>query len=127
MSQDADLAKQEEKVFNHWLRKHNINVPQNADINVWKANVLKAFKEHEAHNDKYRKGEELFERAINHMSHMTEDEIKAGLLGFQRPADPGYVLPVVDKEATKDLPAYWNWVDKGIVHPPQDQKQCGSC
>ncbi|KAG5667834.1 hypothetical protein PVAND_015803 [Polypedilum vanderplanki] len=124
--QDQKTLIEEEKIFNAWLKRHGIDVPADADFNKWKANVIAKFREHEKHNEKYRKGEELFMRGINHLSHLSNEELKATVLGFSAPTADD-TLPVVSKDALKDLPDYFNWHDKGIVQPPQDQKQCGSC
>lgn len=137
----------EEKVFNQWLKKHNINVPPNTDLSKWKANVIKKFRELEAHNEKYRKGEKKFKKALDFLSHLSPEEKKARLSGNLKP-DPTLVqdqVPVVDKALLKDLPDYWDWNDKqvkriiisfkitncklfrGVVQPVTWQGQCSDC
>ncbi|KAL7014457.1 hypothetical protein ACKWTF_015938 [Chironomus riparius] len=123
----ADQQQEEERIFNIWLKKHGIEVPQNADFNKWKSNVIKQYRKIETHNSDFRKGVALFEREINHFSHMSPEEFKASLIGFDKPKDDYGLLPVVTADATKNLPDYWNWNDKGIVHKVQQQGGCGSC
>lgn len=108
-AQNKKIDNLEEKVFNQWLKRHNIVVPQDADINKWKENVLAKFKEAEAHNVKYRKGEVKFKKAINHLSHLTDAERKATLFGYKIPAQPLQTVEKVDPSVVKDLPDYWNW------------------
>lgn len=134
LSNAAKLTQEEEeRVFNHWLRKHKIQVPSHEHAKQWKENVLKQLAEVEEHNERYRSGNESFERALNHMSHLHPDEFRKTRHGVVIPAnykhDESKLLPVQkrSKRAADDLPAYFNWADKGIVQPAQDQGQCGSC
>jgi hypothetical protein len=104
----------EERVFNQWLKKHNINVPPNADIKTWKANVIKKFREIEAHNAKFRKGEVTFKKTLDFLAHLTPEERRARLHGNQKP-DPTKArdqAEIVDKSLLKDFPDYFNWADK---------------
>lgn len=108
-AQDKKIDNLEEKVFNQWLKRNKIDVPPNADLKTWKANVIAKFKEAEAHNAKYRKGEVKFKKAINHLSHLTDAERKATLFGYLVPTQPLQTIQKVDPSVLKDLPDYWNW------------------
>lgn len=112
------------------MKKYNLDVAENKDLDTWKKQVLKKFKDLEAHNAKYRKGEIKFKKALNSLSHLTPDQRKATLYGFeanpQKPSNEKFV-PVVDPALLKDFPDYWNWADHGIVQPVQNQNPCGSC
>lgn len=110
-----------------WLKKYNLNAPTDQHFKTWKTNVIAKFREIEKHNAAFRKGEQTFEREINHLSHLSDDEYKARLIGFDAPKDDYGLLPKVAPDATKDLPDYFNWHDKGVVHKVQDQNACGSC
>lgn len=104
----------EERVFNQWLKKHNIKIPLNADINTWKKNVISKFREVEEHNAKYRKGEKKFKKTLDFLAHLTPEEKRARLNGNLKP-DPTLAkdqAPVVDKSLLKDFPDYFNWADK---------------
>lgn len=104
----------EERVFNQWLKKHKISVPLDADLNKWKRNVIKNFREIEANNEKFRKGEAKFKKALDFLSHLSPEERRAQLHGSEKP-DPTLAkdwAPIVDKSLLKDFPDYFNWADK---------------
>jgi hypothetical protein len=52
---------------------------------------------------------------------MTKEERSATLLSFGNAEENGEKLPIVDKDAVKDLPNYFNWADEGVIHKAQSQ------
>ncbi|CAG9811636.1 unnamed protein product [Chironomus riparius] len=127
-SRDANEIYEEERLFNQYLRRYGLDVPQDADLKRWKANVVAKFKEIEEHNSAFRKGEELFEQEVNHFSHLSDEEFDNTLIKYERKGDEKEkIVDPVKAEDTKDLPEYFNWVDKGVVHGIQNQGGCGSC
>jgi hypothetical protein len=106
LAQTGDEAKRIERIFNQWLKANNLDVAENADFDKWKTQVYAKFKEAADHNEKFRKGEAKFERAINHLSHLTPEERRAQMFGFEandKPTEEKFV-PVVDAALLKDLP-----------------------
>lgn len=84
-----------------------MDVAETDDLSKWKTEVIKKFKEAEAHNAKFRKGEVKFSKAINHFSHLTDEQRRAQLYGFeinpQKPTNAKFV-PEVDPALLKDFP-----------------------
>lgn len=117
----------EERFFNQYLRKFGLRADESKDFEKWKKNVIDNFKLIEKHNKAFRKGEELFERGVNHLSHLSEEEFKKTLIKYEKPEGEVETLPIVKPEDLKELPEYFNWVDKGVVHDVVNQKHCGSC
>ncbi|KAG5678086.1 hypothetical protein PVAND_007788 [Polypedilum vanderplanki] len=126
----AQLTPEEEdRIFEQWLREHNIKVPHDEAYKQWKANVIQRLNEIEAHNEDFRNGKVKFKQVLNHFAHLSSEEISKTKHGHKNIApDPSKVIPVVTrpKRAADDIPAYWNWYEKGIVSPPLDQR-CGCC
>ncbi|KAG5678087.1 hypothetical protein PVAND_007789 [Polypedilum vanderplanki] len=126
----ALTPEEEEKIFDHWLRKHNVKVPHNEAYNKWRANVIKKLNKIEEHNENFRSGKVGFEQVLNDLSHLSPEELKATKHGIVIPDnykhDADKVAPVVTRSKRADIPAYWNWADKGIVQPVQYQK-CSDC
>lgn len=108
------------------MKQYNIKVTNDADLEKYKKAVIEQFNAHSKHNEKFRKGEELFTKGINQFSHMSKEERAATLLGFEKPEKNGDHLPVVNKDAIQDLPEYFNWADKGVIHKAQSQG-CRDC
>lgn len=111
LAQTTDDVKREERVFNQWLKKHNLDATPDADFAKWKKEVIRKFKDIEAHNAKYRKGEVKFRKALNHLSHLTPEERRATVMGFEtKPDEPSqdkFVATITDPEVLKNLPDYW--------------------
>lgn len=130
----AQLTPEEEqRIFNHWLKKHKIKVPHTEAAEKWKKAVIAKLNEIEAHNEDFRSGKESFERELNHLSHLSPEEFRKTHHGISKPDgykhDESKVAPVRNRtrRATDDLPNYFNWADLGVLQPIQYQGQCGSC
>jgi hypothetical protein len=130
----AKLTKEEEeRIFNNWIRKHKIKVPSHEHGQKWKENLLKKLEDIESHNEDFRSGKVSFERTLNHFSHVHPEEFHKTGTGVTIPDNYKHDESKVIEKQTRpkrdadDLPEYFNWADRGVIQPIQDQGQCSSC
>lgn len=57
---------------------------------------------------------------------MSKEERAATLLGFEKAEENGDKLQILDKDAVKGLPEYFNWADQGVIHKAGGQG-CRDC
>lgn len=119
---------EDDKIYENYLEKFKIRVGRNAGDDKIKENVLRRRREVDEQNEKYRKGEANFFAELNELSYKDEDEIRTTNLGFiEGPSSSASGNLQIDRFARAVLPDYYNWADKGVVKPVQNQGSCGSC
>jgi cathepsin L/cathepsin K len=89
--------------------------------------ILKKFYENREHNEKFNRGEEIYERGLNFYSDYTDEELQDFLnakldeIPFENLSE---TLPAIEKA---DAPESWDWTSKNVVFGIQDQRSCGCC
>lgn len=121
----------EDKIVDDYFVKFNHRGGRSLDYEKRKKNVLQRLHEIEDHNEKFKRGEETYEQALNQFSQLDDDEL-ANYNGLdesieqEKPGNDSY--PPIDRVARGDPPANWDWATKGyMVQPVQDQGSCNSC
>ncbi|XP_070496196.1 cathepsin L-like peptidase [Chironomus tepperi] len=128
---------EEDQVFAEYMNKFKIRLRKTAnEVDKVRNNVIGKYRMIKRHNERFRKGKEKFEMELNKLSYLSFEELKKSTLGFRGNETSPYaskaivVQPISKTSRTRreaPLPEYWNWNDKGIVRPVQDQGTCSSC
>lgn len=98
-----------------------------------KNNFLHNFYSIEAHNKRYRNGNETFRQGINRYSHLSREEFvkyRTGLVKSSKGATNSsnqLPPPKLPKMARLSMPEHFNWYDRGIITPVRTQGLCGAC
>jgi len=80
----------------------------------------------ENHNKEYVAGRKSFQLGMNRFGDWTNDEFKAKMNGYKRPAtNTSSNLFVAPNNVA--IPDWVDWSQQGLVTPVKDQGQCGSC
>lgn len=122
---------EEDQIADEYFKKFSKNRGRSQnDIEKRKKLVLERFYENEEHNEKFQRGEELYERELNHLSDLSREEILRDWTGLKMPENISFndTLPPLPKgvpRRPKATPSYWNWADYTVVQPVQNQGGCG--
>lgn len=130
----AASTEDDDKIFEQYLSEFNIRLPRSgSSVELKKKNFLKNRDSILKHNERFRKGEETYELAVNEYTLLDHEEfvfLKTGLLeksgneSFGQPAP----LPDQNRRGRATAPASWDWrKTSGVVRPVQNQGACGSC
>lgn len=114
--------------FSNWMTQHSLEYSSADEMfyrfNVYKTNLLKV----EQHNEGAAKGEHSFTLGMNKFGAMTNEEYRMNVLGVNRKKKTTNGNGASGTfEATSPAAASVDWRTKGVVSPPKDQGQCGSC
>jgi len=118
---DVNVAK-----FTEFIKTYDKNysdVELVSRFSIFKDN-LKKIEEHNSENHSWK-------MAVNKFADLTADEFKLYYTGFNNPR-PNFRKSTINfrelnLSPVEDLPAEFDWVEKGAVTGVKDQGQCGSC
>lgn len=125
---------EEDKIAADYFEKFNKSYPPE-EIELRKKILIDLFYEIEAHNERFKRGEELYERGLNQFSDLTDDEfikywtgsIDEGTQSANYSDSPPPLPPQQGRRRKRSVaPTNFNW-GPPIVQPVQNQGECGSC
>lgn len=128
---------EEDKIADDFFKKFNKNRGRSQkDIERRRRIVIDRFYEIEEHNERFERGEEIYEQGLNELSDLSDDEIAKSWTGLKVDENSSEEslnstvppLPKGDgRRGRAAAPAYWNWAQYTVVQPVQNQGGCGSC
>jgi C1A family cysteine protease len=122
-------------IFDNYLVEHKIRVGKSVEREQFRANFVKNYEKIESHNRKFKNGEISFELAVTKFAHLSGDDISGNIFKTHEPESVNQTWtgnlpspPNNGRRSRTALPEYFNYADvPGVVHPVQDQGNCGSC
>lgn len=115
----------EKTKFQEWKAQYKRTYKSTADEQKASKNLVRNLKEIEVHNIRFKAGMESYSRGLWERSDLSFEQKTQVLTGatfnysHQTLQGPPKKLP--------PAPAEVNWVKAGLVHPVEDQGECGSC
>ena len=128
----ATALDEEDLIFQAYQERFGpIRSAKSSNLSNAKKNVVKRLREVQEHNERFENGEETFRADLNPLSWKDEEDLKMETLGYVEPSSKNATQsvppPFSSRVRRETLPNSFNWADKGVVRPVQNQGQCLSC
>ncbi|KAG5669048.1 hypothetical protein PVAND_016949 [Polypedilum vanderplanki] len=129
LDQPQEIVDEQEEIetdsFNIFLKTFNIQLE---NYEMRQKIFTKNYRKIRHHNERFYKGLETFEMAVNKFTHLTEIERKNFISQIHPREATNFSIPIYKvKFDDSELASSVNWVEKNKLQPIQDQGQCESC